>query len=330
MTAKATFELVNLSHSYFNNGEHAMQSSAELKIYNTLLALLFLIGLQSCAVLTSSQVDEVERFSIAASDYSDLPGAVIRMDSDIILARALYDSAGIKNLADSGDRIDDGINTYIHLNDQAAAADVAVGVIAIYVGLLKKLTSEDFTEELEQQTITLGAEIDSGIQQFNEQPGPDVDSFGAAVAAVVRAGGGILIRYKQVEALKVAVEGGQKVMSKMSSSITSLMDDYVRMNRGTDIKLKGAYLAALDIQRYNYSYDSSVEFSKTLIKAKSITPLAEKTKKAMETLVEAHTELYNKMQKRQDLTGTIETITVLAGEVQAAQRLRKEIDAQAN
>ena len=57
--------------------------------------------------------------------------------------------------------------------------------------------------------------------------GDNIDGFGAAVAEVVRAGGGMLIRYKQAQALKEAVSGAEPVMQKLSISVIELMGLYI-------------------------------------------------------------------------------------------------------
>lgn len=304
-----------------------------------ILIILFLYA-QGCAVLTPSQVDAVGDFAKAADTYSQLPGSVINTHADTMLAENIYATASLKDFTPAPEKISKAVDNYLELQKVAANADAALNVIGTYVKLLKSLTANDFNEKLQEEAAALGPEIDGAVKQYNELTGENIDSFGSAVATIVRAGGGIIIRYKQAKALKKAVYGAELGIDKMSKSVVDLMNSYICV---VDIKgkcdpdgpglgqlaeegLTEGYLYLLKSGKSNNSVKDLQDITQLLIKAKSIKPLAEKTKKAMLTFRTAHNKLYNKLQERRTLKGTIDEIKVLSSEVRSAQKLMKEIE----
>lgn len=322
----------------------SMKSNNFVQIIILLIPLLYA---QGCAVLTQSQVDAVGDFAMAADNYSDLPGSVIEMHANAMLAENIYSIASLTR--DPNDPIDPNdphpapkqiskkVSNYLDFIKKSAEADAALDVIDTYVKLLTKLTSNDFTEKLQEEAASLGTEIDGAVNQYNAVTGESLDSFGAAVTAIVRAGGGIIIQYKQAKALKKAVDSAEPVIEKMSKSVTDLMNSYIGVIDEDGNPLKGLgqeveeglvdeYLGLLNSHKSNNSVQDVQNVAQLLLKAKSIKPLAEKTKKAMLTFEAAHTKLYDKLQERQALKGTIEEIKVLYGEIKSAQKLKKEIE----
>ncbi|MCP4992015.1 MAG: hypothetical protein GY928_39975 [Colwellia sp.] len=302
------------------------------KFILALLLLTSFLYLQGCAVLTESQVDAVGDFAKAAENYSQLPGSVINAHADAMLTENIYTTASLIDKANAPDKIDNDLDTYLKIKKKAAEADAALSVIHTYVKLLKKLTSNDFTDKLQEEATDLATEMDGAINQYNSLTGSDVESFGSSVALIVRAGGGIIIRRKQTKALKKAVDGAEKSIGKMSKAVTDLMDSYI--NKLGPLAAKGLadqYGHLIQGDNSNNSVKDLQNISQLLIKAKSIKPLAEKTKKAMLTFKGAHTKLHAKLQKRQTLKGQtlkemIDEIRVLYGEVKSAQQLKKEIE----
>lgn len=316
------------------------------KNYQNSILLFFLIVMQGCAVLTDSQVTAVRGFAKAAEDYNDLPGSVIKLHADSMLIENIYSAATAapekpsKLYPDPNIHITDKINGYtdgyLKLFEEADKADAALNVIGTYRKLLLKLTSNDFTEQLQEEASSLGAEVDGAIDQYNKTAKTKISSFGAIVAMAVRAGGGIIIRHKQAEAVKEAVNRAEPVIGKMSGEVIGLMDSYIgevdkKSDQGngyanqTAQGLLNEYKLLLNSKSKNTINDVQ-DVTQSLLKAKSIKPLAEKTKKAMETFRAAHTKLHEELKERKEIEESIEEIKILFGEIKAAQRLKKEIE----
>lgn len=322
-----------------------MLSMRNHSLYQSLSVSIFLLSLQGCAVLTQSQVDAVKEFSRAAKNYQDLPGSVINAHAEVMFAENIYAIASLKPEAPSlgsdpnsriSNKIDSGTEGYLQLLREAKKADAALNVIGRYVALLSKLSSDDFNDRLQQETVSLGTEIDGAVAEYNRISGENIDGFGSIIAATVRAGGGIFIRHKQTEALKEAVDRAESVIAHMSGAVVGLMNDYIGIDEQGGANIGYAQMAVdgvlneykglLDGNRVKNSIRDVKRVSRLVIKAKSIKPLATKTKQAMLTFQKAHTRLHQKLQACQTLEGTIEEIEVLAGEVMAAKKLKDRID----
>lgn len=302
----------------------SIKSKKNIYVFIVLVPLLFA---QGCAVLTDSQVDVVGDFAKAADKYSDLPGSVVEMHANTMLAENIYFIASLSAPDSISRKLSSSTKVYLDTMKKAREADAALNVIDTYVKLLTKLTSNDFTEQLQEEAGNLGTEIDGAVRQYNTLAGTNIDGFGAAVASVIRAGGGIIIRYKQTKALKKAVDGAEPVIKEISKSVTDLMDSYISSLGPLAAKgLVDEYKGLLNSKKSNNSVKDVQNVSQLLLKAKTIKPLAEKTKKAMITFQAAHTKLYDKLKERQTLKGAIAEIKVLYGEIRSAQKLKKEIE----
>lgn len=315
------------------------------KYFNLIVFSVSLAGVHGCAVLTPSQVSAVGDFAIAAENYSDLPGAVIDTHTQTMFAENIYASASLNDPDAASGKLNRAVESYLSSLKTAEQADLALGVIDNYVKLLKKLTSADFTQQLEQETTRLASEIDAGIEQYNHQTEGSLQGFGASVAEGVRAGGGIIIRYKQAQALKNAVNGAEPVMQRMSAAVTELMDLYICgaldaqgiCALGSDNKpfpgfgqlaeegLVNEYQIFLKSGKGSNSVKEAQVFTTLLLKAKSIKPLAEKTRQAILSFQAAHTALYKKLQESMTLEASIEEINTLYEEVKSAQRYKNTI-----
>lgn len=318
------------------------------KFIQTLTLLIILLFIQGCAVLTQSQVDAVKSFAIAADNYSDLPGSVINLHADSKLEESYFLSSNLIVPEEVVEKINKKATNHLALQKHAETVNSALSVIDAYVKLLQKLTSDDFTNQLKEESIALGAAIDGGIARYNAVAGTDkkVDSFGSTAAGIVRGIGGIIIRKKQTEALQKAVTDAEPVMQTMTEAVIGLMDSYIgplKDDKGNVIKddkgnvidgladgavkeLKTAYEESLKSGKTNNSVKNVKNITQLLIKANSIKSLAERNKKAIKTFQVAHTKLRANLQKNEDLKEGIEEISVLYGEIRAAQKLKNDLD----
>jgi len=319
---------------------------------NTVIKLVFfwapLLLIQNCAVLTQSQVNAVADFAIAAENFDELPIAVIDNHVQTMSAENLYAAATLSDIDSTSYKINKDVDLYLQSLNTSAQAQVALDVLASYVQLLKNLTSSSFNKKLAQQCAVLGTEIDGGVYQYNELTGEEMDGFGVIVAETVRASGGVFMRNKQAEAVKQAIIGAQPVIMNMSGSITELLDLYIcgavdqaglcvlddnnqpfpGLAQLVEEGLVKEYQDFLRSGKGQNSVKNIQVFSQLLLKAKSIKPLAEKTRQAMLTYQRAHTRLFENLQDNQTLEGTMEEINILYGEIQSALRFKEMIENQ--
>ena len=316
------------------------------QIVKTAVLLVPFLYLQACAVLTPSQVNAVGSFASAAENYADLPAKVTELHAHIMFAENIYASASLMDSSSAPNKISRDVDKYMRSLHTSAKAYAALNILDSYVELLKKLSSAEFTEKLEQETAILATEIDGGVSQYNEVSGEEINAFGSAVAESVRSVGGVITRYKQAQALKDAVTGAEPAILKISASVTGLMDLYicgavddhgVCVVDGTgntfpgfgelvEQGLEDEYQGLLSSGMIDNSVEDIQTFTELLLKAKSIKPLAMKTKQAMLAFQIAHTKLYAILQERQTLVGTIEEVNTLYARVKSAQSLQATIE----
>ncbi|MGR9107368.1 MAG: hypothetical protein ACU843_10615 [Gammaproteobacteria bacterium] len=285
----------------------------------------FLLVLQGCAVLTDSQIDAVASFARAAQNYGTLPGTVIQSHAQIFLTEKTLIGAGLNDPELAVKKINGGVNEYRMLLTTAAEADSALSVLDIYVAMLKRLSSDEFTDQLEMETVELGSQLDRAIAERNKHSTNQIDSFGAVVAAIVRGGGGIYIRHRQAEALKKAVTEADPMIEEMQKPVVELMDVFIQEAPNNEEDLRTAYQDLLRENRISHPLGDSEKFARLLFQAKGLVPLAKMSKQAIISFRKAHKSLYDKLQEPRDLSGTIEEIQVLSNEIQAARRLKKQI-----
>lgn len=310
---------------------------------------ILLMSFQGCAVLTQSQVNAVGDFAIAAENFSELPIAVIDNHVQTMSAENIYASASLSDIDSTSYKINKDVDLYLQSLNTSAQAQIALNVVlASYVQLLKNLTSSSFNKKFEQQCAVLGTEIDGGVYQYNELTGEEMDGFGVIVAETVRASGGVFMRNKQAEAVKQAINGAQPVIMNMSGSITELLDLYIcgavdqigrcvlddnnqpfpGLAQLVEEDLVKEYQDFLRSGKGQNSVKNIQIFSQLLLKAKSIKPLAEKTRRAMLTFRLAHTRLFENLQDNQTLEGTKGEINILYGEIQSALRFKEMVENQ--
>lgn len=258
---------------------------------------------------------------------------MINIHADSKLEESYFISANLSDPEHIVETMDHKATNYLKIKKQAEAADSALSVIDAYVKLLQKLSSDDFTNQLNEESVALGTAIDAGIARYNSNANDKkVNSFGSTSAGIVRGIGGIRIKQKQTEALKKAVNSAEPVMQTMTKAIVALMDSYIGNNESEGLaegavkSLKAAYKQSLERGKPSNSVKNEKNITQLLIKANSIKSLAEKNKVAIKTFQEAHTKLHANMQKKEDLKEGIEEINVLYGEVRAAQKLKNDLD----
>jgi hypothetical protein len=223
----------------------------------------------------------------------------------------------------------------------AREADAALGILDDYAALLARLTSDEFTAQLEEESRRLGTAVSDGVAAFNRTFGGSVPSFGPVVAGVVRGLGGAYVRRQQTILLKDHVAEGDPVVAALTRRVEELLTTFVRAT--TESSADGG---KIDLQPWTQQEEDKLakvfrkramqerRASDTLIdRSAAILEDSEKTRLLGETAVraaqqyrEAHHELLAALSQRADLKQRIEEIRVLAGEIKAARKLMKDLE----
>ncbi len=289
------------------------------------LTLLVFAG--GCAVLTPSQVKEVNKFAVAAKDYGTLPGTVINSHADIHetgkMLNLTYRDDGVEAL----DRLEKILDYRKKYQVEAKRADSALDILNDYSELLVKLTSDSYTNELQGSVENLSKSIDKGIKTYNTKYNANFNLIGSSVAAIVRGVGGVYIKSVQSKALKEAVTEADPIVSEMTVDIENLLRLYSEdLIKNAKEDLGKAYKMAVKKHGGLLPFRTVSVVGKGLVSIDDAKKLAEDAMRAAKTFREAHGALASNVEQKRSLKGIIEQIQVLADEVKAARKIKKKLD----
>lgn len=304
-----------------------------LALRRALLVALTVVGfgVAGCAVLTDSQVAAVNQFAEATKGFGTSPGTVITAYAALRSERGLLESATRTDGNIAAKDLETALRQETALESRAAASDTAIGVLDDYAQMLSLLSSSKFTDDLQNQTITLGSSIDNGIATFNKLSGSQVNSFGDIVAGIVRAAGGIWIRREQHKALVAAVTQAKTPVDKLTVSVEELMAFFLGPPNEPDknlfVRESNEVQGLLARSRPAGRQFDVLERTQTAMRQAFYgQKLAESCGKAAVQYRNAHNELVQAIgEGKTNLKELVAQIQVLSQEIKAGKRVRDEV-----
>jgi hypothetical protein len=192
-----------------------------VRAFSWLSLVLFLAG---CAVLNSDQVAEVQRFANATRDYGTLPGSVllayanVRTTNNVLQLENVRYGDAAKAQAAWG-LLDENTRETTKFLDSSAKIDDALRILDDYSAQLSALSSDDYTQQIEQSATNLGQSIDGAVATYNTQYAASMASPGAAAAAVVRGLGDWYVKVQQARLLKQRVLAADPLVQTLTTHI---------------------------------------------------------------------------------------------------------------
>lgn len=304
-----------------------------------LVPILFMLS--NCAVLTSSQIKEVEKFALASKQYTTLPGALPSSYGILMRNRKLLKiSRDAYRVTDKDGRIDpapanaawqeikEAYKVEMDFDAAGRELDGALSVLTVYSELLTTMASDDFTEALSQKLEKLGKQLDKATDDYNMQFKTDhpLDKIGGTVAKVVRAVGGFYLRKKQAVILQDTIEAANPI-------IKVLMQDVERIARETfkpkfqkcEEMYLGRTFKSVAINNNRISVCTTVFAYEELKRTRNAIALSDQVAAAAKTYRQAHQSLYENTRKRVELKTLIEEIETLKDEIDAAEQVEKNV-----
>lgn len=281
--------------------------------------------LSSCAVLTKSQVKEIEKFSKATQEYTELPGNVILGFSKIRQTERLFDAYGIKDGELAVAQIESVVRLERTMNKFSKQADASLQILNNFSVLLQNLSADKFTEELQRESETVAKNLDKAIKEYNEQikPTTDLPELGGYVAAAVRGIGGLYIRRQQTIILRKTIKDTEPVIEEISASNIKLLESF----RSNEILSIGNAQKELDNAfksiSYPRPYSLIVAYSNLKIRVIYLNELVNNSINATKNLKTAFLRLRDGIQYKRDLKSYLEEIETYKNEVDAARKIMK-------
>ena len=289
-----------------------------------------------CAVLTQSQIDEVNRFAAATKQYDALPGEPIRQYGSLTRLNKLVELAdktmtSPEDAASGWEEVNKALSVDRDFTTLALEADLTLGVLTQYSDGLQALISQDSLDALDKSAAAFGSSFDKAVSQYNAevrriQGGTDLKPVGGAVAGAVRAAGGVFIRSKQAAYLKRFLTEAAPIIEATTTATATLMDhmrsrldDIQRQRLETNFKV-------LSVRRRTLAPETVILFGDTLARINAAQELCDKTKSAAGAYNAAHVKLVSMVDSRHDLKSEVEEITVLVDQIKAGLKTKKALD----
>jgi len=286
-------------------------------------ALLAITLLSGCAVLNPSQVKEVGRFAEATQGYGTLPGAVISVYGEVAeenrLLAVTAAAWALKDMKSARQR-------HREFNEAANQADEALEILNLYASALTILTSDDFNTSLDESATAVGKSLDKAIAAYNDSYQKDFSLIGSAAAQIVRGAGGVYLRYKQTVLLKEYVGLADPLIGALTKDVEDMIQDKISPNlKNLMTRVEREFINSAN-HHGRLDLGTVVRINQIFYRLEGAESLAEAAVSSAKRYREAHRALKEALSKKQDLKGVIEQITVLADEVKAARKLKKNFE----
>jgi len=297
-----------------------------------LLAMVLLSG--CAAVLTPSQVKEVQTFAKAAENCAQLPPPVISAYAEALKERNLLDAAVTSNSTIADKQFRDAFTEKARHEALTEQTEASLAVLRNYGALLSELSSDEFTEATAESAIRAGKVMDKASETLSKLTGETIPQIGPIIAGVLRAGAGIYIKCRQHKAIKKAVADGGSIVRKITSRIDSLMNIYTLppgektenvLLREKD-KFLESFLSYAKARGPQKSHTDLRIFYDDIESVDQAVMLAQRTQKASRKLVAAHDKLQKAINQKRTLKTFIEEVQEFKEEVDAALEIKKKLE----
>jgi hypothetical protein len=286
-----------------------------------------------CSVLTQSEVQAVSNFAEATKEFPTQPAAVMEAHAQLRSERGLLVASTMKNPEPALKMLEQGIKQEARLRDLAAQTTAALAVLDEYTELLTVLSSDRFTDDLQNRSVALGSAIDQSIGVFNKLQGKSApaDTFGDIVAGVVRGGGGVLIRHMQEKALKEAVTRADPAVKRTTKAVEDLMAAYLATPGGLDLfgaeaeDIRAAFPRMWEGPLSHREIATLDRVGNALVQSTQGAELAQTCQAAAVAYRQAHADLVAAMKHEKSLSALREQIAALAAEVRAGKQVRDQL-----
>ena len=310
-----------------------------------LLVSLCVVGLlvcaSGCAVLTTSQVKEVESFARITKEYTELPGALaesygvlLRNNKLLSVSRYEYGKVGARGGVDTGkstkawQELEEAYRLEVDFNETGKRMDAALGILKDYSAILSSLVSDEFTTALDESAGKLGNSMDKAIEAYNKSysPAKPLVKVGGNIGLVIRAAGGVYIRHRQDEIFREIIEKANPLIEGLMDEVAMIASEKFKpalSNYETNYLGSTFLSVANDSKRIDYATIMLVYEDLKRVKTTAI--LADQVAQSAHTYKRAHGQLARNIRQPVDLKNLIEEVGTLEKEIQAAQKVKKSI-----
>ena len=310
----------------------------------SVLAMLFVLGIltwvNGCAVLTQSQINEVDDFAKASKQYTDLPGSlaqsygILLRDSKLLsLSRYEYGKVGAGGGVDTArskhawEELNKAYSLEVDFNEVGRRMDAALKILKDYSDILSDLVSDKYGDTLGNNAVELGESMDKAVDSYNKSypSRAPLTKVGGYVGSLVRGAGGIYIRHRQAEILRDTIEKANPLVESLMNEVELIASNFMEDLKNYEKSYLRAEFMSVANNSQRIDFPTVALVYEDLKRVKTTATLADQVAKAARTYKEAHAQLVANTRQRKDLDSVIEKVKALEKEVQAAQKVKKAI-----
>ena len=144
--------------------------------------MALMAGLESCSVLSETQLGRIENLALNADSVVSAPSAIFSTLGEVRLERGLFYAASLSSPEARFEEIQALAESSIEDKKRAEKADVYVGILNSYFRALRSIANEERWRGVGREFRSLGRGVDSLIIESNDLFGKDIPT-GVAKAA---------------------------------------------------------------------------------------------------------------------------------------------------
>lgn len=186
--------------------------------------MVLMTGLESCSVLSQTQLDRIENLALNADSVVSAPSAIFSTLGEVRLERGLFYAASFSSPEARFEEIQALAESSIKEKKRAEKADVYVGILNSYFRALRSIANEERWRGVGREFRSLGRGVDSLIIESNELFGKDTPVGIAKVAGKTFGYFAENInKFRQTKYVKEFVALGDSLVAECTDSLTSIL-----------------------------------------------------------------------------------------------------------
>lgn len=262
----------------------------------------FVLLLNSCSVLTKSQIKNINAFAATAEKYAIFPGEVPRQRASLFLEERLVQTILFSNADNIKLNINKAIDNYDALLQSADKFDLSLLLIQQYASLLSKLSSKDFVGSLNTNTNNLNDNLGSLVKIANLKLTNKIPiTVSDAITKVIFLVGQKLTIGRQAKALKEFIPQGQILITITMQNIEEALVSMKDLLAQDKTKYINTYTAIIFNDAGKMNYVNIRQYVTALNNFENIEQLRVQSISAARKLSIAHTKLQERILVKDDL-----------------------------
>jgi hypothetical protein len=302
-----------------------------LFMMNKRLFILAAVALSSCSTLTESQIKNINAFGTSAKSYSAFPSEVFRQKAVLRFNEALVNTTVMATPNLMKQSLDRARTTYSRELQLSDKFDLSLQLIQQYAGLLAKLSSESFVENLEKNTTDLSENLSSLVTTFNTKlPGSKLpDGVATGVSRAIFLVGRQLTRSRQAKELKRFIPQGDVLIQATAKNLVDVFEtdtpSVKMLLEGDRTAFINTYTNLILSDSSKVNYNSVRRYSEALTDYDNLEALRQQCVAAARQLAAAHGKLNQNIAKKTELREIFKETQDLIASVRELSKLYKAL-----